>query len=354
VTISRASRAASSSAPDYAEQILDEVRQRIAAEKWVLDETRARRNKVLAAAKRFDGALRTFPSGSLAHGTVNNPISDGGGGLVLNRVSWPSLGPDGGGEGPTRVMRLVAEFVAAALRPHYPRRQVDLSGKRAIVFHFHEPMDDEDPSVDLMVCLTRRDAAGFWIPNTKRASWDPSDSETHTRLMTAEPARLRVHRAQVIRLAKAAINGHDEDQRALIPWNISAEALSLIRQVGKRSVSLAAFFADLADAIESGPTPDPAGVSAPIKLPDGVKREQAVRRLRFFAHHAEEAVAHRDDHQRALAAWGEVFPKQLPEAPRSAASQHADLLRSGSTGTGVASVFGSTSKTYSSFGDALA
>lgn len=353
MAISLAYRAADSPEPDYTEQTLDEVRKRIAVEQRVLDETRRRRNAVLAAARRFCGALRTFPSGSLAHGTVNNPVSDGDGGVVLDRRFWSDLGPDGAGQGPIAVMEELAAFLLDELRLLYPKVTVNTSGKRAIVVRFNEPMDDEDPSVDLMICLTRRDAPGFWIPNTERDSWDPSDPETHTKLMTGKPRSLRVHRARVIRFAKAAVNGEDEDHRVLIPWNISAEALDLVAETsGKMSVALAKFFTDLADSVEAGPTPDPAGVSAPIKLPDGVTREQAARRLRYFARHAQDAIDNRHDHARALEAWGHVFPAQLPEAPRSTKSQHAALLTHGTTGAGVASVFGQTSKTYRSFGDA--
>ena len=35
-------------------------------------------------------------------------------------------------------------------------------------------LDDEDPSVDLVICLTRRDKPGFWIPNRDKGGWDAS------------------------------------------------------------------------------------------------------------------------------------------------------------------------------------
>jgi hypothetical protein len=61
-------------------------------------------------------------------------------------------------------MRELAEFVCDELRADFPKITYELT-KRAILFEFHEPMDDEDPSVDLVVCLTRREEPGFWIPN---------------------------------------------------------------------------------------------------------------------------------------------------------------------------------------------
>ncbi|MGH2941443.1 MAG: hypothetical protein ACRDLN_01520 [Solirubrobacteraceae bacterium] len=247
-------------------------------------------------------------------------------------------------------MRELGEFVCRELREEYPRIRFELT-KRAILFSFDEPIDDEDPTVDLVICLTRRDQPGYWIPNRKRGRWDASDPETHTALMTAPPKDLRVHRARVIRLAKAAIK-NDEDRAVMCSWNISALALTHVTAIGKLSESLAVFFAETAASIEKGPTKDPAGVSAPIKLPDGMTSERAVKRLRCFAERMAEAIEHRDDHTRALKVLGEVFRKQLPEAPRSAKQGLADQLRQGNTSAGVAAAFGTVSKTPRSFGDA--
>lgn len=138
----------------------------------------------------------------------------------------------------------------------------------------------------------------------------------------------------------------------LCSWNISALALTHVKETGTLSASLAAFFGEMALSIHDGPTPDPAGVSAPMKLPEGISREKAVRRLAFFAARMKEALDHRDDHATALAALADVFPEQLAEAPRSSKSRFADELRRGSTGPAVASTFGAVSKNPRSYGDA--
>lgn len=348
-----ASRAADSPAPDYAEQIVDEVRTRIQAEDRVLDEGHTRRDAVLKASQRFLGALSGFGFGSLAHRTVDDPVSDGDGGVVLDRRIWTDLGPDSDvGQGPDGVMREMGEFVCRELREQYPRITFEMT-KRAILFSFDEPLDDEEPTVDLVICLTCRDRPGYWIPNRDRCRWDASDPEKHTALMTAPPKDLRVHRARVIRLAKAAIK-NDEGRAVICSWNISALALTHITTTGKLSESLAGFFAETAASIEKGATRDPAGVSAPIKLPDGITRERAVKRLRYFAERTPAAIERRDDHTRALTALGEAFPKQLPEAPRSAKQGLADQLRQGNSSAGVAAAFGTVNKTPRSFGDAPA
>jgi hypothetical protein len=245
MAISEALRAADSPATDYAEQIVEEVRKRIQADDSVLEQARSRRDAALKAAERFEGALSSFGSGSLAHRTVNDPVSDGDGGVVLDRRTWTELGPDSEvGEGPDDVMDEIGEFVSDELRDRYPRIEFELT-KRAILFSFHNPTDDEDPTVDLVVCLTRRAKPGYWIPNRDHARWDASDPEKHTALMTAEPKSLRVHRARVIRLAKSAIK--NDENAVLCSWNISALALTHITATGKLSDSLAAFFGEMAD-----------------------------------------------------------------------------------------------------------
>ena len=349
MAISPALREASGPALDYAEQITNEVRARIAPEDRVLDETRRRRDQVRAAAERFTGALKSFSSGSLAHRTVNNPISDGDAGLVLDRRTWPHLGPDGGGEDAEDFMWDLGAFVCDELRSEYPRIRFDPM-KRAILFEFGEPIDDEDPSVDLVPCLTRRAAPGYWISNRERGRWDASDPETHTTLMTAPPSQLRQHRARLIRLAKAAIR-NDGDAAVLCSWNISALALTHVTRVGKLSEGVADLFAAMADSIASGPTPDPARVSAPIKLPDGITRAKAVARLQLFAARTRDAVEHRDDHAAALAALADVFPAQLPEALRSTKQRLADELRRGTSGLTLTPAFGAVRKSPRSFGD---
>jgi hypothetical protein len=68
---------------DYAGQVLTDVREQIAADDDVLKEARDRRNLITKHARDFDGALKSFNSGSVAHGTVNKPVSDADAGSSL-------------------------------------------------------------------------------------------------------------------------------------------------------------------------------------------------------------------------------------------------------------------------------
>jgi hypothetical protein len=157
---------ASQNLTDYSVVHLDRVRATIAPEDRVLAEARARRNTVTTSARSFYGGLRTFNSGSLAHGNVNNPVSDADCGFVLDRRSYIELGPDGDGSGPNDIMLEVAEFVMPRVREVYPYAIYTLT-KRAILINFHEPIDDEDPSVDLIVALTRKDKPGLLDPQPR-------------------------------------------------------------------------------------------------------------------------------------------------------------------------------------------
>lgn len=341
---------------DYGEYHLERVRRKIQADDKVLREARRRRDRVRAVAEQFVGALRSFPSGSVAHGTVRCPVKDADSGVVLDRRSWPQLGPDGYGLGPGQIVQHMAEFIHRELAGEWPAVEFEIS-KRAIVFTFHEPLGteipQEDPSVDLIVGLTRQDAAGLWIPNTWRDDWDASDPERHTKLLTANPAELRVFRARTIRLTKAVI-GADGERAVLSSFNIEALAYYTIRAALPSQLDgLAAFLHAAATAIASGPTPDPAEVSPPIKLPDAITQEQAVRRLSYFAGCAADAVRDRYDEPAVLAALARLFPDQLPEVPQSSKDKLAAALASGSVGDVVTMSFRRPiKKTTPSFGDA--
>lgn len=341
---------------DFGEYHLERVRHRIEADDKVLRKARHRRDRVRALAEQFVGALRSFPSGSVAHGTVRCPVKDADSGVVLDRRTWPQLGPDGSGLGPCRIVQHMAEFIHRELVRECPAVTFEIS-KRAIVFTFHEPLGtedpQEDPSVDLIVGLTRQDAPRLWIPNTRRDDWDASHPERHTELLTANPAELRVFRARTIRLTKAII-GADGEYAVLSSFNIEALAHYTIRAALPSQLDgLAAFLCASTSGIAAGPTPDPAEVSPPIKLPDAISQEQAVRRLSYFADCAADAVRDRYDEQAALTALARLFPEQLPEAPQSSKDKLAAALATGSLGDVVTMSFRRPiKKTTPSFGDA--
>ncbi|HUB36249.1 MAG TPA: hypothetical protein VL972_05450 [Solirubrobacteraceae bacterium] len=105
---------------DYAGQVLTDVRRQIAVDDDVLSETKDRRNLVKRHARSFPGVLKSFDSGSVAHGTVNKPVSDADCGVVLDRRTYPELGPDGEDVSPNDIVWDMAVHVLAGVLEEYP------------------------------------------------------------------------------------------------------------------------------------------------------------------------------------------------------------------------------------------
>ena len=163
--------------------------------------------------------------------------------------------------------------------------------KRAIKISFNEPLEDEtDPSVDLIVALTRKGQV-LWIPNNETASWDPSDPEYHTKVLTDDPAVLRRVRARIIRLGKGWNTQYG--QPGLCSFNIEALALTCIDEEHGVPDGLAEFFRFAAKDLKHHLTPDPAGVSKPIKLLED--RNIVIGRLEKAAKSMQTALDNDDD-----------------------------------------------------------
>jgi hypothetical protein len=282
----------------YTAQILDDIRQQLAPDDLVLKEARDRREAVKSAASSFRGVLRTYNSGSLAHGTANCPIHqrdkglDADCGIVLDRRTHYTLGPESPAhEGPDETVSQMIAHIAPRLADEYPRVKLTAT-KRAIFVEVNQPLGTgEDPTVDFIVGLERQ-GEGLWIPNTEQHRWDPSHPEKHTELLTAEPKSLRVTRARAIRLAKA------ENKRSTPPlcsFNVEALAWMFVSHGDSESDALLALWRQGARDLAARLTPDPADVSAPIKVAD---REYAVARLSFAADRIQAAL--NNDHNERL------------------------------------------------------
>ncbi len=310
--------------------ILNDVRAQIATDDEVLSAARARRDLVAEAAMTLPGALRRFSSGSVAHGTVNDPVTDADGGIALDRRSFPMLGPDGDGDGPAEGVNELCKLVGERVREEYPEARVTTS-KRGLKVTFNAPINGQDPSVDLIVALTRKDADGLWIPNLETDDWDASDPEEHTKLFTAGTRKLRALRARVTRLAKAW--NKQWSKPALSSFNLEALAWEYVDDEDvSLDEALAGFFAYARDEVEAGDTEDPAGVSEPIRLLES--RETAVKRLSAAAEQLERALANDDDEEIVRDALSSVFHDYV-DPPAGSKSALARVLTSGNSGVGA-------------------
>ena len=280
----------SSGSSEAANQALRDILSQISVSMPVLREAKKRRRIVLDAAMRHPAALdeSDYGSGSVAHGTQNSPLEDADGGNMIDRrtVEFRAFGPEG--RGPTPFVDGMAAFIEPLIRLHYPNVEIDCSGKRAIKVMFHEVVEVEDgvkidPYVDLMIGLTREEG-GIWIPNKELETWDVGDPKWHTWRMTqADEKPLRVHRAQVLRLAKRAVKEDNKTpgrRQVMCSWNLSALAIESITEVHDLGDSLAFFFRYASDSIARSLTADPSKhITEPLKLPEGVTQAEASARL---------------------------------------------------------------------------
>jgi len=312
------------------EELLSDVRRQIAPSDERLTLVRQHRDEVVAVAARFDGVLRTYVSGSVAHGTANDDL-DADCGVVLDRRSYPKFGPDGDSEGPGAIVESVRSFLGDELRLTHPNAYLRLT-KRSIKVSFREPMEDGfDPTVDLIVALTRK-AGALWIPNLEQGHWNASDPEYHTMLLTAEPKSLRVTRARAIRLAKAWNASFSKP--GLCSFNIAALALSAVEEgVGVPRALLALFDFGARD-LDEHLTADPAGLSGPIKLL--IETGSVVERMRRAADLMRQALEHDKDEDAVADALANLFPKYVkPPVGSSSKAGLASALRQGNSAVGV-------------------
>jgi len=328
--------------------ILEDVRSQIAASDESLKEARRRRDLVLDAALRFPGALRTYSSGSIAAGLENKPVDDADGGVVLDPLVYPSLGPDSVKEDkPDALVEELRVWIGDTLREEvgdeYPNL-IAKTMKRGVKVLFGSPLnDDEDPHVDLAVGLPRKDADGLWIPKIHVASitassWTAADPEKHVELLLAKPTDLRRLRARVIRLGKAW--KHRYTKPGLCSFNVTALALEIITDVMPLDEAMLLFFEQAARSLDKGLTADPAEVSPAIRIADPPGRDTVVARLERAAENLSRALEHDDDEQVVREALNAVYPDYVAKPAGSAKAALASALAVGTAAVGVGATTG--------------
>jgi hypothetical protein len=329
------------------DDLLNEVRTQIEARPEALTEARTRLQLVRNSASSFYGALRTYPSGSLAVHTMNEPVTDGDGGLVLNRNYYPSLGPDGAGEAPGDVVDDLLDHLRPRIRVTYPNATMHTS-KRGPKIYFGQPVDGDDPTVDLVVAMNRKEGAGIWIPNLEKGTWEPSDPEKHVALLNGDLPGFRSTRRKIIRLAKAWNKQYTNPGAS--SFEISVWAYEFVEPGQGVARGLWALFDKAAARLEAGaPTKDSAGVSPNLKLL--IDATTMATRLRKAADQMAKAVASEDEDE-IREAMSIVFNKYINAPATSALKAAATLLRTNRTvaasalGVGVAATTGAAYRAY--------
>lgn len=348
-------------------EVLDDVRAQLAPSDEALDEARRRRDIVKDAAASFDGVRDSFNSGSLAHRTMNCPIHkrdkgmDADCGVILDRRRYPLLGLDGAGLGPDNVVEAMLTHITGKVLAEYPSAKLRTT-KRAILVVPNQPLTTgEDPTVDLIVALDRRNEPGLWIPNLQRHGWDPSHPQKHTELLNAEPAQLRRIRRQAIRLAKAE-NKRGPDP-LLCSFNVEILGWMFVQSGQGVPQALLRLWQQGALDLRRQFTPDPADVSPPVKIRDAYRpadRVEAAERVDFAAARLQTALDYDYDLARVRAELRQLWPDfiaaasgQLSKARLATSIGTGSTLHAAATG-GIAAAGGVPLNNPRSYGDGQA
>lgn len=328
---------------------IEDIQKQTSADDVALGEARTRRDVTLAAGRTFGGIAGSYISGSVAAGVATDKVEDADGGLVADRRCFPTLGPDADDDSPLEVVCDLQEHVGPLVRDTYESAVVQKM-KRGLRVFFNEPLaDGQDPYVDMVFALQRKDAPGLWIPNMDAGRWDPAHPQKHVELLTSGTQAVRTLRARVIRLGKVWNKQFAEP--ALNSFNICALALESITVVTPIEDALQAFFAHAAASLAVSRTDDPAGVSGPIGLEK--PKDIVLKRVRDARDALDEALANDDDPDAVQAAMHRIYGSFVAEPTVDSKDDLADRLRSGTprlrpTVAGAA-VLG-TAKTTRSFG----
>ncbi len=337
-------------------ELFEEARGRIAISDDVLKEARKRRDEIRGIVDEEFDTLRTFGSGSLAHGTQNDPLNDADAGVVLDRRIYEDLGPDR--DGPCAIVEEIRGVLRTRLKEEYPKVRFFTGGHRAIRINFMEPIqpNGDNFTADLIVAI-RRDEGGLWIPNLDNDSWDPSDPERHVELIVARNKETSSRFARILRLAKHA-NAHHG--KTIVSFNVAALGLEVIAEKVSLPEGLALFLRHAADSLDEGLTEDPAGISGPIKV-NVSRRKDAAKKFKGLAELSEQALEFDADGHTAQAQrnWSKVLPGAIDppkdedlEAEIAAGARKGNgWVYRGAGGLSVSSKFRQDIPSTRSFGD---
>ena len=285
----------------------------------VLAATRERLALARKAAEKHPEGRKSYSSGSIPAHTHIQPhsgsVSDGDGGIILDRVKHPSLGPDGGGEAPHDITNELVAVVGPQIRELFPKARVHKS-RRGLKIHFCSPVNHVDVTVDLIVALQRRDGHGLWIPDlekpkTSKNAWSASDPIGHVELLNSAPESLRRTRRRAIRLLKAW--NAQASEPGFSSHNLSVWAYEFITKGMGLVNAVHTVFEQASRRLQGGePTKDPSGVSSDLK--PLITHDDAERRLRLAASKLGKAVNDPDNIEVVQQALESLFPKTMSEA----------------------------------------
>lgn len=244
------------------EKLVNEARTRIEVTKAEIDEARKRRAAVVAALKTEFPGSRHYFNGSIAHGDALTPLTDVDLGVVIPN---PDGGYGPGKKGPGELQERAAAVIRRELASEYGDLRVEFRGrKRSILVRFRDPIRKGLPdfTADVITAIDYPDGPGLYIPRFD--SWDRSDPETHTNMITEANKATQSVYARTVRLLK---HWNRQNGQALCSWNIKAIALFCVTSKEALITSMRNWFRYAIEDLRKGETVDPARVAdKPIKL----------------------------------------------------------------------------------------
>lgn len=307
------------------DELLQEALTRIQVNRSELTEAKRRRDLIRAALRREFSTTRTYANGSVAHGDALTPLLDVDLGVVVPDPDH-RYGP--GLTGPAELKERAAAAVRRELRAEFGDLRVEVAGhKRSVLVRFNDPMRPgwEDFTADVIVSVAHPSGQGLYIP--KHDTWDRSDPEKHTALVSEAIDNTKVSYARIVRLLKHWLRQFEEPP--MCSWHVKALALDCITEPTTLLDGLATWFTYAAAQLRLRDTPDPAGVGPDIKTINP-SRQAAAFQLQQAANQLAEAVRLEAQGWPALAhdVLAELFgdEEMLPHpSPRAVMAEQAGL-----------------------------
>lgn len=293
------------------EDLLQGARQEIAVNDDELGEARRRRKQAEDALRSEFPGCRIVPSGSLAHGDANTPLTDWD--LVVV-IPDPNNAYGPGRRSSADLKERAKDRLRGALADEFPKLTVTIQGqKRAVLVHYSEPVTaaTTDFSGDVICAIDHPDD-GLWIP--KHNSWDRSHPEEHNRIVQRANTNTDTTFSRAVRLLK---HWNKKHSTPMCTWHIKVLAAEAITHVMTMTDALVAFFDHAASALDAGPTPDPANVGPDIDT--AMSRTDTLKRLTAAADDLRDAMAAEADGRplRAQNYLSSVLPDIVPAPDES-------------------------------------
>jgi hypothetical protein len=216
-----------------------------------------------------------YALGSVVHGDAMSPLNDIDVGIVVGTYEQSCRLQL---HAPAELVEWTRSVLIASLREEYPYLTATLEGqRRSILIEFDHKVANPGLgrfTADVIVALKHESGRGILIPNLVTNSWDRSDPKTHTALIHQAARASNNSFIEIVRLAKYWSRSHG---MPLYSWNIKALALKSVARPLPLTTGLRIFFDHAAESIATELTPDPAGVSSPIRL--GMPRRMVISHL---------------------------------------------------------------------------